>query len=53
MAANWTKDSWRGKPILQVPDYTDQAKLEAAEAELRKPSCGIIHHWCLPVRRGI
>lgn len=35
MAANWTKDSWRGKPILQVPDYTDQAKLEAAEAELR------------------
>jgi 3-deoxy-7-phosphoheptulonate synthase len=35
MAANWIKDSWRGKPILQVPDYADQAKLEAAEAELR------------------
>ena len=35
MAAKWTTDSWRGKPILQVPDYTDQAKLETVEAALR------------------
>ncbi|MBL4720996.1 MAG: 3-deoxy-7-phosphoheptulonate synthase class II [Alphaproteobacteria bacterium] len=35
MAANWTKESWRSKPILQVPEYTDQAKLESAEETLR------------------
>ncbi len=34
--SNWTPDSWRGKPILQVPAYPDPAKLEAAEAQLRK-----------------
>ena len=34
MAQKWTPDSWRAKPILQVPDYPDQAKLKAAEAEL-------------------
>ena len=31
MARDWTPDSWRGLPILQVPDYPDQAKLDAAE----------------------
>ena len=30
----WTPDSWRAKPALQMPDYTDQAALEAAEKEL-------------------
>jgi len=34
--SNWTPHSWRDKPILQVPAYPDQAKLEAAEAQLKK-----------------
>src|SRR5262249_43128870 len=33
---NWTPDSWRGKPIKQMPTYPDQAKLQAAEARLAK-----------------
>ena len=28
-------ESWRGLPILQVPEYPDQAKLGAAEETLR------------------
>ena len=35
MARNWTPESWRGLPILQVPEYPDQAKLDAAEETLR------------------
>ncbi|NKB57478.1 MAG: 3-deoxy-7-phosphoheptulonate synthase class II [Alphaproteobacteria bacterium] len=35
MTANWTVNSWRGKPIGQVPEYPDQAKLDATEATLR------------------
>jgi 3-deoxy-7-phosphoheptulonate synthase len=35
MAAAWKLDSWRGKPILQVPTYPDQAALEAVEHDLR------------------
>ena len=34
MSTKWAPDSWRRKPILQVPDYPDLAALEAAEAEL-------------------
>ena len=34
MSNNWTPASWRAKPILQMPDYPDQAALEAAEKEL-------------------
>lgn len=36
MAQDWTPDSWRGLPILQVPEYGDGAKVEAVEAELRR-----------------
>ena len=32
----WSKDSWRSKPIVQVPDYPDAAKLAAVEADLSK-----------------
>lgn len=32
----WTPDSWRTMPILQVPDYPDQAALEAMEDKLRR-----------------
>jgi 3-deoxy-7-phosphoheptulonate synthase len=35
MGRNWTPESWRGLPILQVPEYRDQAKLDAAEKTLR------------------
>jgi len=31
---NWTPTSWRDKPIRQVPDYADQAKLKDVEAQL-------------------
>ncbi len=36
MAQNWTPNSWRNKPIQQVPDYPDAAALEATEARLAK-----------------
>ncbi len=35
MAMTWSPDSWRSKPILQVPDYEDQAALERVEGTLR------------------
>jgi 3-deoxy-7-phosphoheptulonate synthase len=34
MANKWSPDSWREKPILQVPEYPDQAKLEEVEQTL-------------------
>lgn len=34
MAVRWTPDSWRSKPIVQVPDYPDQNALEAIEKQL-------------------
>jgi len=34
-ARPWTPDSWRSKPIRQVPAYPDPAKLEAVERKLR------------------
>ncbi|MEO4040943.1 3-deoxy-7-phosphoheptulonate synthase class II [Hoeflea sp. CAU 1731] len=34
MAQKWTPDSWRSKPILQVPDFPDSAELEKTEARL-------------------
>lgn len=34
MTENWSPSSWRSKPILQVPNYPDNAKLEAVEASL-------------------
>src|SRR5947209_20414986 len=34
MPERWTRDSWRKKPILQVPDYPDKASLAAVEAQL-------------------
>ena len=32
MAERWTPDSWRGRPILQVPDYPDPAALGFMQA---------------------
>jgi len=36
MAQTWTPNSWRQKPIQQVPDYPDLAALESVEARLAK-----------------
>ena len=33
MATNWAPDSWRAKPIRQVPDYPDKAALEEVDGE--------------------
>ncbi len=33
-AVKWGPDSWRGKPILQVPDYPDAKALADVEAQL-------------------
>ena len=35
MPATWKPDSWREKPIVQVPTYPDKAALEAVEQDLR------------------
>ena len=35
MAAKWSRESWRTKPIVQVPEYPDQAALMAVEKQLR------------------
>ncbi len=34
MAERWTRESWRGKPIVQVPEYPDKAALQAVEKQL-------------------
>lgn len=34
MAQNWTPDSWRSKPIIQVPEFPDQQALEVVEQRL-------------------
>ncbi len=34
MASRWTPDSWRQKPVEQMPAYPDAAALEAVEKEL-------------------
>ncbi len=34
MAQNWTPNSWRSKPIIQVPDYSDNEALKTVEERL-------------------
>ena len=34
MSERWTPDSWRAKPVLQVPDYPDSKALAEVEAQL-------------------
>ncbi|WP_227271528.1 class II 3-deoxy-7-phosphoheptulonate synthase [Roseobacter weihaiensis] len=34
--SEWTKSSWRSKPRIQMPDYPDQAALEAVEGQLAR-----------------
>jgi len=33
---DWSTSSWRSKPRVQMPDYPDQAALEAVEAQLAR-----------------
>ncbi|ALI54421.1 class II 3-deoxy-7-phosphoheptulonate synthase [Celeribacter marinus] len=33
---DWSKSTWRNKPRVQMPDYTDQAALNSVEAQLAK-----------------
>jgi 3-deoxy-7-phosphoheptulonate synthase len=35
MPAKWSPESWRSRPIRQVPEYRDKAMLESVEAKLR------------------
>lgn len=35
MSAKWAPDSWRSRPISQVPDYPDAAKLQSVEDRLK------------------
>jgi len=35
MSAKWSPESWRSRPISQVPEYPDPAKLAEVEARLR------------------
>jgi 3-deoxy-7-phosphoheptulonate synthase len=35
MAAKWRPESWRDKPVRQIPDFPDGAALSAAEKTLR------------------
>src|SRR3974377_1564542 len=34
MPERWTRESWRRKPILQVPEYPDRAALDAVERQI-------------------
>src|SRR5258708_23876056 len=34
MPERWTRDSWRQKPIAQVPEYPDQEALASVERRL-------------------
>ena len=34
MLTNWTPDSWRKFPVVQVPDYADAQKLAVVEKRL-------------------
>lgn len=34
MSQRWTPESWRGKPVQQMPDYPDQNSLAAVEKQL-------------------
>ena len=36
MTTNWTPESWRHFPVVQVPDYQDQAKLHSVEEQLAR-----------------
>ena len=34
MTTNWAPDSWRARPVVQMPDYADKVKLAHVEGRL-------------------
>lgn len=36
MAAPWNPESWKQKPVVQVPDYPDSGRVAEVEAELKR-----------------
>ena len=34
MSERWAPNSWRGKPVQQIPAFPDQAALDSVEREL-------------------
>jgi len=34
MGTTWSRDSWRSKPVVQIPDYPDEQALQAVEKRL-------------------
>ncbi len=34
MSERWTPDSWRSRPVMQVPEYPDVKALADVEAQL-------------------
>ncbi len=36
MPSKWAPDSWRGRPIVQVPEYPDEKALAGVEARLKR-----------------
>lgn len=36
MADKWSPDSWRGMPVVQMPDYPDQSVVKGVEQQLSK-----------------
>ena len=34
--SEWQKSGWRSKPRVQMPDYTDEGRLNAVETQLAK-----------------
>lgn len=36
MAAKWSPQSWRDKPIVQVPEYLDGSEVDAVENEIKR-----------------
>ena len=35
MSGSWSPDSWRSKPVVQMPEYPDEERLKTAENTLR------------------
>jgi 3-deoxy-7-phosphoheptulonate synthase len=35
MTTNWAPDSWRARPVVQLPDYADKVKLSQVEGRLQ------------------
>ncbi|MCB2122518.1 MAG: 3-deoxy-7-phosphoheptulonate synthase, partial [Rhodobacteraceae bacterium] len=36
MTKGWNKSDWRSRPRVQMPDYPDQAALNAVEAQIAR-----------------